>query len=80
MVEKDIASSLKENASLNEKLGSLSDELKTNGYFILRGQKLKEFKKLYFGTLMNEGTKTTVLGFFPSKTHGQAVSDHSAKH
>jgi len=52
-------------ATVERYLSTHGDELKTNGYFVLRGQKLQEFKKLYFGTLMNEGTKTTVLGFFP---------------
>jgi hypothetical protein len=45
-------------------LSSHSDELKSNGYQILRGAKLKEFKALNDGTLINEGTKTSVLGVF----------------
>ncbi|OJF77268.1 MAG: DNA-binding protein [Treponema sp. CETP13] len=44
-----------------------SDELKSNGYQILRGARLKgflnEYKK-HFGTDINVGTKTTVLGVF----------------
>jgi len=40
-----------------------SEELKRNGYFLCRGKSLKEFK-LQFGILINEETKTTVLGLF----------------
>jgi len=40
-----------------------SDELKKNGYKVLRGDTLKTFKKIS-GTLIGEGTKTTVLGVF----------------
>lgn len=40
------------------------DELKTNGYQLLRGKNLNEFKGLTDGTLMNEGTKTSILGIF----------------
>lgn len=43
---------------------SHDDELKSNGYQILRGIKLKEFKSLAFGTDIHDGTKTTVLGIF----------------
>lgn len=45
-------------------LASHGDELKSNGYKILRGAKLKEFKALDYGTDMNDGTKTSVLGVF----------------
>ena len=40
-----------------------SDELKKNGYKVLRGTSLKTFKEAS-GTLTGEGTKTTVLGVF----------------
>lgn len=40
------------------------DELRANGYVVLRGKKLKEFKALDFGAFIDEGTKTTVLGLF----------------
>lgn len=40
------------------------DELKANGYQLLKGKKLKEFKKLAYGTVTDEGTKTSVLGVF----------------
>jgi hypothetical protein len=40
------------------------DELKTNGYQLLTGKKLKEFKKIAYGTSIDEGTKTSILGVF----------------
>ncbi|MBS5126414.1 MAG: DNA-binding protein [Clostridium sp.] len=43
------------------------DELQNNGYRILRGAELKEFKKIiqsYGGTDINVGSKVTVLGIF----------------
>ena len=43
---------------------SHSEELKSNGYQILRGVKLKDFKGLALGTDIHDGTKTTVLGIF----------------
>jgi hypothetical protein len=45
-------------------LASHADELKSNGYQLLRGKKLKEFKDMGDGTFINEGTKTSVLGVF----------------
>ncbi|HFI9397850.1 hypothetical protein [Vibrio parahaemolyticus] len=45
-------------------LSSHSDELKNNGYQILRGSKLREFKALSHGTVIDDGTKTSVLGIF----------------
>lgn len=45
-------------------LASHGDELKSNGYKILRGEKLREFKALDYGTDINDGTKTSVLGVF----------------
>ena len=44
-----------------------SEELKQNGYELLKGRKLKEFLRRYdehFGTDIYVGTKTTVLGVF----------------
>lgn len=38
-------------------------ELKHNGYFLLKGKSLKEFK-LQFGYLIDIASKTTVLGLF----------------
>lgn len=43
---------------------SHGEELKGNGYRLLRGTKLREFKTLTSGTLTNEGTKTSILGVF----------------
>ena len=51
-------------ATIERYLSSYTEELKNNGYKTLRGTELKEFKSLTFGTLINEGTKTTVLGVF----------------
>ncbi|MBF4338203.1 DNA-binding protein, partial [Vibrio anguillarum] len=45
-------------------LSSHADELKNNGYQILRGSKLREFKALSHGTDIDDGTKTSVLGVF----------------
>lgn len=45
-------------------LSSHGNELKSNGYKVLRGSKLSEFKALASGALINEGTKTTALGLF----------------
>lgn len=51
-------------ATIERYLSQHSQELSGNGYEVLRGSKLKEFKRLHDGTLMNEGTKTSVLGIF----------------
>ncbi|QJT83460.1 DNA-binding protein [Kosakonia sp. MUSA4] len=40
------------------------DELKNNGYIVLKGRNLREFKEIADGTLINEGTKTSILGIF----------------
>lgn len=45
-------------------LSSHADELKNNGYQILRGSKLREFKALSYGADIDDGTKTSVLGVF----------------
>lgn len=45
-------------------LSSHADELKNNGYQILRGSKLREFKVLSHGADIDDGTKTSVLGVF----------------
>lgn len=52
-------------ATIERYLSSNGDELKANGYEVLKGKKLKEFKELAYGTLISEGTKTSVLGVFP---------------
>ena len=51
-------------ATIERYISMYGDELKSNGYQLLRGSKLKEFKNLLYGTLTNEGTKTSVLGVF----------------
>lgn len=51
-------------ATIERYLASHDTELKNNGYQVLRGAKLKRFKDLAYGTLINEGTKTSVLGVF----------------
>ena len=51
-------------------ISSFSEELKSNGYEILKGKRLKDFLKAYyehFGTDINVCTKTTVLGVFDFK-------------
>lgn len=45
-------------------LASHADELKGNGYQILKGEKLKKFKNLWYGTDIDVGTLTSVLGVF----------------
>ena len=45
-------------------LSSHADELKCNGYQVLKGKKLKEFKMILSGTDINDGTKITALGLF----------------
>lgn len=52
-------------------ISAFSDELKENGYTILKGKNLKDFLNAYslhFGTDINVGTKTTVLGVFDFKS------------
>ena len=55
-------------ATIERYLVSYGDELKQNGYILLKGKKLKEFKDIYYGTLINEGTTTSVLGVFTFRT------------
>lgn len=45
-------------------LATHSDELGSNGYRILKGKKLKEFKEITHGTDIHDGTKTSLLGVF----------------
>ena len=51
-------------ATVERYLSSHGDELKANGYTLLRGRDLKKFKEIAVGALISEGTKTTVLGVF----------------
>lgn len=45
-------------------LASHEDELRSNGYRVLKGKKLRKFKELADGADINDGTKTSVLGVF----------------
>lgn len=51
-------------ATVERYIASHGDELRTNGYTLLKGKKLKDFKDLSGGALTDEGTKTSVLGLF----------------
>lgn len=51
-------------STIEKYLVSHADELKANGYTILKGKKLKEFKDIEYGAVINYGTKTSVLGVF----------------
>lgn len=51
-------------ATVERYLASHGEELKANGYQLLRGKKLSEFKGLADANLIHEGTKTSVLGIF----------------
>ncbi len=45
-------------------LSEYSDELKSNGYEVLRGERLREFLTTMSGTDMNVGVKINLLGIF----------------
>lgn len=51
-------------STIEKYLASHDGELKANGYRILKGTKLKEFKGLSDGAVIYYGTKTSVLGVF----------------
>lgn len=51
-------------ATVERYIASHGDELRTNGYLLLKGKKLKEFKGLVDVSLMNEGNKAPALGVF----------------
>jgi len=51
-------------STIEKYLASHGDELKNNGYKVLRGKSLKDFKSLVHGTVTDYGTKTSVLGLF----------------
>lgn len=51
-------------ATVERSIANHGDELRNNGYQLLKGKKLKEFKDLVDGSLINEGTKTSLLGVF----------------
>ncbi len=51
-------------ATVERYIANHGDELKANGYQLLKGKKLKAFKDLMDGALIDEGTKTSILGVF----------------
>jgi hypothetical protein len=51
-------------STIEKYLAANSDELKNNGYRILKGQKLKEFKALSDVSVINYGDKSPALGVF----------------
>lgn len=51
-------------ATVERYIASHGEELKANGYALLKGKKLNEFKDLVDAALINEGTKTSILGVF----------------
>ena len=50
-------------STVDRYLEQYSDELRHNGYVLIKGKRRKDFK-LQFGHIINEATKTTVLGLF----------------
>lgn len=50
-------------STVDRYLSKFEDELKHNGYILIRGNLLQDFK-LQFGHLIDKATKTTVLGLF----------------
>jgi hypothetical protein len=51
-------------ATVERYISNHGDELRVNGYLLLKGKKLKEFKDLGSVSLMDEGNKAPVLGVF----------------
>jgi len=51
-------------ATVERYVSNHGEELKANGYQLLRGKNLNEFKNLVGGTLIHEGIKTSILGVF----------------
>jgi hypothetical protein len=51
-------------STIEKYLAAHGEELKSNGYAVLRGKALQSFKAVYSGTVIDYGTKTTVLGVF----------------
>ena len=51
-------------STIEKYLATHSDELRANGYMLLRGEKLRNFKALLDGTVTDYGTKTSILGVF----------------
>ena len=51
-------------ATVERYISNHGEELKTNGYQLLKGKNLKEFKDLVDVSLINEGNKVPILGVF----------------
>jgi len=51
-------------STIEKYIATYDKELKFNGYKILKGLKLKNFKRLGYGTVIDYGTKTSILGVF----------------
>jgi hypothetical protein len=51
-------------STIEKYLSSHEQELKFNGYRTLKGKSLKEFKTLGYGTVIDYGSKTSILGVF----------------
>ena len=51
-------------ATVERYISNHGEELKTNGYQLLKGKNLKEFKDLVDVSLINEGNKAPLLGVF----------------
>ncbi|MCR8923191.1 DNA-binding protein [Dasania sp. GY-MA-18] len=51
-------------STIEKYLSTHGDELKANGYQLLKGKKLRDFKGLSYGPVTDYGTKTSVLGVF----------------
>jgi hypothetical protein len=51
-------------STIEKYLAAHTDELKNNGYRVLKGQKLKEFKALSDVSVINYGDKSLALGVF----------------
>lgn len=52
------------NRTVERYIAQHGDELKINGYRLLKGPSLKKFKDLVHVTLVNEGNKAPILGVF----------------
>nr|WP_320167111.1 DNA-binding protein [uncultured Methylophaga sp.] len=51
-------------STIEKYIANHGEELKANGYKVLKGKKLNEFKSLHSGTVNDYGTKISILGVF----------------
>jgi hypothetical protein len=51
-------------STIEKYLATYDEELKENGYQVLRGEKLRQFKEIAHGTVTDYGAKSSVLGVF----------------